>query len=73
MASHLLETLPAESQEFTALLTSEQLERVMQSVQHAHESEFLPGIADALPSAAPAEYGQMHFTEHLNKMYTRMP
>eukprot|EP00973_Karenia_brevis_P077146 10713882-Karenia_brevis.AAC.1 len=31
MESHLLETLPAESEEFAALLSSEQLERVMQS------------------------------------------
>eukprot|EP00973_Karenia_brevis_P029290 4039470-Karenia_brevis.AAC.1 len=45
----------------------------MQSVQHAYESELLTGIADALPSTAPAESVQTHFTEHLNKMYTRTP
>eukprot|EP00973_Karenia_brevis_P082084 11381503-Karenia_brevis.AAC.1 len=73
MASHLLETVPAESQEFAALLSPEQLERVMKSFQHAYESEILPGIANAFPSIAPADYVQMNFTEHLNKKYTRMP
>eukprot|EP00973_Karenia_brevis_P037393 5156007-Karenia_brevis.AAC.1 len=45
----------------------------MQSVQHAYDSQLLPGIADAVPITAPANYVKMHFTEHLNKMYTRMP
>eukprot|EP00973_Karenia_brevis_P009968 1346904-Karenia_brevis.AAC.1 len=68
--AHLLETVPAESQEFAALLSPEQLERVMMSVQHAYESQLLPGIADALPHTAPADYVEEHFTEHLNKMRT---
>eukprot|EP00973_Karenia_brevis_P012200 1656034-Karenia_brevis.AAC.1 len=45
----------------------------MLSVQHAYESQLLPGIADGLPSTAPADYVDEHFTEHLNKMYTRTP
>eukprot|EP00973_Karenia_brevis_P080749 11202749-Karenia_brevis.AAC.1 len=45
----------------------------MLSVQHEYESQLLPGVAGALPGTAPADYVEKHFTEHLNKMYTRAP
>ena len=73
MQSHLLETLSAESQEIAALLSVEQVERVMQSVQDAYKSELQPGMANALPNSAPSDYVQANFPEHMMKMYTQTP
>ena len=68
MQSHLLETLSAESQEIAALLSVEQVERVMQSVQDAYKSELQPGTTNALPNSAPSGYVEAHFSEHIMKM-----
>ena len=60
MERQLLETLSAESQEMAALLSVEQVERVMQSVQDAYKSGLQPGMANALPNSAPPDYVQAH-------------
>ena len=73
MQCQLLETLSAESQEMAALLSVEQVERVMQSVQDAYKSGLQPGMANALPNSAPPDYVQAHFQEHMMKMYTQTP
>ena len=65
--------MSAESQEMAALLSVEQVERVMQSVQDAYKSGLQPGMANAFPNSAPLDYVQAHFPEHMMKMYTQMP
>ena len=73
MESQLLEFLSAESAEMAALLSVDQVERVMQSVQDAYKSGLQPGMANALPNSAPPDYVQAHFSEHMMKMYTQTP
>ena len=73
MQCELLETLSAESQEMAALLSVDQVERVMQSVQNACKSGLQPGMVNAFPNSAPLDYVQAHFPEHMTKMYTQMP
>ena len=73
MERQLLEILSAESQEIAALLSVEQVERVMASVQDAYKSWLQPGMANALPNSAPPDYVQAHFSQHLMNMYTQTP
>ena len=70
MDSALLEGFPAEMKDFVALLSSEQVGRVMQRVQDVYKGELLPGLAGALPSSAPTDYVQANFAEHLSNLYT---
>ena len=70
MEPELLEKLPAENRALAALLSVEQVERVLANVQHAYKSELQPGMANAFPNSAPPEYVEAHFCEHLMKMYT---
>ena len=55
MEPELLEKLPAENQAMAALLSVEQVERVLANVQHAYKSGLQPGMAHAFPNSAPPD------------------
>ena len=57
--------------DFAELLSSEQVERVMQRVQDAYKGERLPGLEGAHPSSAPMDYVQAHFVKHLKDLFTQ--